>query len=164
MTINDENWAWLQSLARPLEDTVDDVLDRLRLGERAVREEEPPIAFRGPVARTPTAVRLRLEKGRKVQIDAFKRPILLALREAGGQDRPADLLPHVERRMKHLLQDVDYERLGSGSVRWEKTANWARYELVQEGLIDGTDFGVWRLTEKGRSAIGEGVGSTGAGG
>jgi len=167
VSISDENWMWLQSLARPLEDTVDDVLDRLRLSQGEAKEDVskavrvlPPLevadisevadVIRGTTPRR----RRRLERGRKVPLEEFKQPILLALRAAGGQGRPAEILPKVERRVKHLLTDIDYVRISSGAVRWEKSANWARLELVHDGLIDGSVWGLWKLTQKGRISIG----------
>lgn len=161
--INDENWMRLQALARPLEDTVDDVLGRLldsyqkpipiRTEARSsVRDSEVVPSQRAQ--NTPVAKRQRLARGERLPVHGFKRPILNALNEIGGEGRPRDILPLIERRLKDQLADIDYARLGSGTIRWEKTAHFARLELCEAGLIDASTYGVWKLTSTGRKEIG----------
>ena len=147
VTINDENWAWLQSLARPLEDDLDDVLARLR------QDVENP----DPVATLieSSTDHKRLKRGLRTKVEEFKLPILAALDSSGGGGRPRDLLPMVEEQVEHILNDYDRERLKSGSLRWHKAAHWARYELSNDELIDASDFGFWRITDKGRERLEE---------
>jgi predicted transcriptional regulator len=63
----------------------------------------------------------------------------------------------VERKMKHLFSDVDYQPLSSGQdIRWKNTAQFARYALVKRGLIkdfESAGRGVWELTEQGIAEI-----------
>jgi len=49
------------------------------------------------------------------------------------------------------LSDKDLELVPSGtSKRWEKRANWERYQMVQEGLLrSDSPQGIWELSEKG---------------
>jgi restriction system protein len=44
------------------------------------------------------------------------------------------------------------ETIPSGQSRFDNKVNWARFYLTREGLIDGSERGVWRLTERGRAA------------
>lgn len=97
--------------------------------------------------------------GRRTPREAYLRPILEAVLELGGSAHVAEVLKVVEQKMKPLLNDVDYQKLSSGgSIRWENTANWARYYLVQEGLLASdseSGRGVWRITEQGKKWLSE---------
>jgi len=47
---------------------------------------------------------------------------------------------------------VQNETVPSGGSRLRTNVAWARFYLVQEGLLDSSERGVWSLTERGRSA------------
>jgi hypothetical protein len=88
---------------------------------------------------------------------AFRRPILEVLEKLGGRARPIQVLPHVEELVKSRLSPVDYEDLSTGGPRWEKTAHWARFDLVEHGYIDSADHGWWAITPEGKSALKNGT-------
>jgi restriction system protein len=52
--------------------------------------------------------------------------------------------------MKHILKSVDYEKLPSGvKIRWQNTAQWERYKMVQDGLLrSDSPKGIWEITKK----------------
>lgn len=77
-------------------------------------------------------------------------PILDYLRELGGEGTTRDVCRTVADR---VVQDA-HERnrlLKSGSNAVENEVAWARNNLREAGLIDGSTRGVWRLTDLGWS-------------
>ena len=99
----------------------------------------------------------RLTRGLRTPEEAFRKPILEALVELGGRSHRGKVLDLVAKKMKGILNKHDRERLPSGPVheiRWRKTANWSRYVLVREGLLEGNSpRGIWEISEKGRRAL-----------
>ena len=156
--ISDDTWGRLKRWAVPLEDTPDDVIkrlldsaDRQQGANRRVwndgREESQNVG----VNVSPNKQTTRLPRGRRVPQSAYEKPILEALYELGGKAPGRAVLDLVESKMRSLLNEVDYEALPSGALRWRKTANWARNELVHgKGLLrDDSPRGIWELTEEG---------------
>jgi len=96
-----------------------------------------------------------VSKGEKTPRQAFRIPILEALVELGGKGKTDEILEKVERKMKHILKSVDYEKLPSGvMIRWQNTAQWERYIMVQDGLLrSDSPKGIWEITEKGRKFL-----------
>ena len=77
-------------------------------------------------------------------------PLISVLKSLGGSARSAEAKAAVADQLR-LSDAVLEERLPSGSSRFENQVSWARYYLVQSGLIDSSRRGVWALTEKGRN-------------
>jgi len=96
-----------------------------------------------------------LSKGEKTPRQAFRIPILEALVELSGKGKTDEILEKVERKMKHILKSVDYEKVPSGvMIRWQNTARWERYIMVQDGLLrSDSPKGIWEITEKGRKFL-----------
>ncbi|WP_369017266.1 winged helix-turn-helix domain-containing protein [Thermatribacter velox] len=95
----------------------------------------------------------RLPRGLRTSEDAFRRPILEALVELGGSARIGEVLERVEAKMKHVLNEYDWQPLPSepNSVRWKNTAQWCRNTLVREGLMKSdSPHGIWEISEAGR--------------
>jgi len=87
--------------------------------------------------------------------DAYRRPILEALGELGGSGRVRDVLEIVERKMRSIFSDVDYQRLKSGEIRWYNTACFVRQGLKEEGLLESeSPHGVWELSAMGKRELG----------
>jgi len=59
--------------------------------------------------------------------------------------------------MKDRLREVDWEMLPNGrSIRWRNTAQWARYRMIQAGLLaPDSPRGIWEITEAGRAYLRE---------
>jgi restriction system protein len=94
----------------------------------------------------------RLKRGLRMRDVAFEPVILQVLAEMGGSGATADVVDRVGERMKDRLTEVDYERLPSSphDLRWRNTAQWARFQLVQRGLLkDDSRRGTWELSEAG---------------
>lgn len=50
-------------------------------------------------------------------------------------------------------QERQLINMASGTNKWENRVNWARYDLVRSGELDGSERGVWRITQKGRERL-----------
>ena len=98
----------------------------------------------------------KLRKGLRTPESEFIEPILRVLVEMGGQGRTAAVVARVGEVMQPVLCDVDYEMLPSdGKPRWEKAANWARDNMVRDGLLKSdSPHGLWEISEAGRSPLG----------
>jgi hypothetical protein len=92
--------------------------------------------------------------GEKLPQKEYYRPILETLYELGGRGTIAQVLSGVEAKLKPRFRDVDWQRLSSGDVRWQNTAQWARYHLVKQGLLRrDSQRGVWELTDAGVKVV-----------
>ena len=78
-------------------------------------------------------------------------PLLAALRKLGGAARPKQVFQAIARDLA-ASSDLLEERLGSGASRFENQIAWARWYLVATGFIDGSQRGVWKLTDKAWTA------------
>src|SRR5262249_49808582 len=63
-------------------------------------------------------------------------PLLRALRELGGRAQPRDVYTVLERHFIELTEADKAERLESGGSRWQNRVQFARQNLVSQGLID----------------------------
>ena len=78
----------------------------------------------------------------------FKGPILDALRQLGGSAKPKE----VEAIVFPIcgVGDEDLAVLNkNGGSNVRNQLHWARNSLKDDGLLDGSEKGVWRLTEQG---------------
>ncbi len=101
----------------------------------------------------------RLKRGLRTSEDAFRKPILKALVELGGRAEMSKVLDLVERKMRGILNDYDYQPLPSdpNTIRWRNTAQWCRNTMVREGLLKSdSPRGIWEISERGRRALQEG--------
>jgi hypothetical protein len=144
--IDDEVYAWLQKQARPFEDTPNSVIRRIAGMDEAIRPEPPSI----PQAR----ISVPSTSGKTPQ-PAYRDPILKILKKHGGQADRTNVLRELEDAMKSRFTDLDKRDIKSGSIRWQKTAEWEVRLMRERGLlkaVDETSRGVWALTQKGREA------------
>lgn len=109
----------------------------------------------------------RLRKGLRTPEEAYYRPILRALAEAGGSAPMRTVLDRVQQLMNNLLKDVDFEPLASDPdmPRWRNAAQWARNSMVKEGFLRAdSPRGVWAISDQGRKYLADqGGGRAGAG-
>jgi hypothetical protein len=97
-----------------------------------------------------------LKKGLKTDNEEFRYPILEALLRMDGAGSVGEVLKVVEAILSDQLNQYDYQSLPSNpnSVRWKNTAQWQRYNMVQEGLLAAdSPRGVWEITIAGREAL-----------
>lgn len=82
-------------------------------------------------------------------------PLLEVLNEIGGQGKPKDIYPQVTKKFPQI-RDVDLaERNPSGANKWTNRIQFVRQTLVDNGEIDGSIHGIWKITEKGKKRLGE---------
>jgi len=108
-------------------------------------------------AKTPEPKGKRVPRGTKTPQETFYLPILAALEEMGGRGQVQEVLDRVETMVKDRLRDVDWQVLSDGrTIRWRNTAQWARHDMVQQGLLaPNSPRGVWEITEAGRAYLRE---------
>jgi hypothetical protein len=98
-------------------------------------------------------VKGELKRGLRTPEEKFIIPILESIIELGGKAETKNILNLVHSKMKGILNSYDYEPIPSDpkEKRWENTARWARYTMVNEGLLVKDSLrGIWEITEKGR--------------
>ena len=100
--------------------------------------------------------------GQKTSQPEFWRPVLEALTELGGSGDVSTVLATVERLFSGSFKPADRELLPSAKkdddLRWRNTAQWARVELVAEGLMkQNSRRGLWEISEEGRAWLREDV-------
>lgn len=136
--IDDQVYAWLQGQARPFEDTPNSVLRRIAGLEEEMKVEQSTKAH----------------DSRKTPQYAYRNPILKILNSLGGQADRLKVLKELEEAMKGQLTDYDKSNIKSGSIRWQKGAEFEVYVMRQEGLLKSVDetyrSGIWALTPKGK--------------
>jgi len=148
--ITDVTWDRLKRWAVPLEDSPEDALRKvLEAAEEHLKYHEPT----GEDHRRRSIKLLKwkkLRKGLKTPQQAYRQPILEALYELGGSASVGDVLQMVEKKMKPILNEIDYQKLPSGvDIRWHNTAMWERFNLVREGLLkSGSPNGTWELSNR----------------
>jgi hypothetical protein len=106
----------------------------------------------------------RLERGLRTPEESYVMPILGSIIELGGKAEMKDILNLVHEKMKNTLNSYDYKPLPSNpkQKRWENTAQWARYTMVNEGLLaKDSPRGIWEITDKGRKFYEKNKQSTG---
>jgi hypothetical protein len=88
-------------------------------------------------------------------------PLLLEIAERGGNTRPSDhregktVYEALALALKLKREDLDMELEEPGHAKhskWENMVRWARNDLVTLGYLDGSEWGVWKLTERGLEA------------
>lgn len=86
-------------------------------------------------------------------------PILAIL--AGDEDGavPAgDVIAILGEDIADRLKPADKQRLDTGETRWKNRARFARLRMKEEGLLDSSERGIWKITEKGRDFLSAGRG------
>lgn len=141
--IDNEVYAWLQKMARPFEDTPNSVLRRIANLEEEVKMERQ-------INRQATTGKVM--SGKKTPQFVFRKPIISILKRMGGQGARVDVLRELERVLADQLTDFDKSDISSGTVRWQKSAEWEIRVMREQQLlkpVSETPRGVWALTTKG---------------
>lgn len=85
----------------------------------------------------------------------FEMPLLQAIVKLGGKAKTKDVYPEVEKIMG-LTPDKfpeEYEAYQKGQIKWKNKTAWGREYLKRKGQLDGTERGVWKITEMGRDRV-----------
>ena len=82
-------------------------------------------------------------------ISNIELPLLKVLYETGGQLPFGEAIAKVKEKYPDLTEEAKNSVLSSGGNRLNNRIAWARQHLVDKGEIDGSIYGVWRITDKG---------------
>jgi len=175
--LDDEVYGFLKCEAEPFVDTPNSVLRRL-LGIDSTASRPPAASAPEPAASTTHAgmrvarrssrpkstkagaKRTRAASGTLLPEERYERPLLEALADAGGRAPYRDVVDAVGRELKDQLMPADFEKLSSGTIRWQSRLQFVRLRLIQRGHLDkNAPRGVWTITDQGREALREGEGS-----
>jgi|WetSurMetagenome_2_1015567.scaffolds.fasta_scaffold164564_1 restriction system protein len=91
-----------------------------------------------------------MSKGKGPQFIRFLKPIIDVLKETGGSGTVSEVIDRIIEKMKIPESEQEIIHKG-GQSKVRNQIQWARFYLVQEGLIDSSKRGIWSLTEKGLS-------------
>jgi len=142
--IDHEVYAWLQGQARPFDDTPNSVLRRLAKLDGGSTSGAPVVR-----------ARKARERGEKTRQDEFRVPILKILLKHGGQAPRMTVLTDMEKAMADLLTPYDKSDIQSGTIRWQKSAEYEVLAMRQAGLlkpVNAAPRGYWALTKMGEAA------------
>jgi restriction system protein len=81
----------------------------------------------------------------------YIRPLVEVLRNSGGSGSTADIIDQVIDHMNIPDEEVE-QTISSGASRVRNSIQWARMYLVKADLMDSSQRGIWKLTEKGYDA------------
>jgi len=88
----------------------------------------------------------RTSKGHYTSEDTLRGTLIASLKALGGSAPKSEVEDEMERRLRSVLTNADYEPVGEGIPRWKKNAQWMRYSLVQEGIMkSNSPRGIWEL-------------------
>jgi hypothetical protein len=137
--IDDDVLALIRKHARPLADTPNSVL------RRVLGLPEKPAAARASQNQSRRRVR-----GKKTPQHAFRKHLLAVLAARGGSAGRREVIKELARRLRRELTDYDRQPISSGAPRWERTVDFERLQMTNEGLLDETSKrGVWTLSPHG---------------
>ncbi|MBV1701137.1 MAG: restriction endonuclease [Hyphomicrobiales bacterium] len=77
-------------------------------------------------------------------------PVLNSLRALGNSGTPFEVREDIAKTMALSEAELNVTT-SNGQSRFDNQVAWARFYLMKAGLIDGSERGVWRLTELGRA-------------
>jgi hypothetical protein len=140
--ISDETYRQLLARAESFDDTPEEVIARL-LGTSD--HAASPADATSPKRATPGSI---------LPEQAYWRPILAIIEEAGGAMAANDVIEAVWERLHEQMRPRDLERQGLGEMRWRNRVRFARLRLKERGLLsDSSPRGIWEITEEGRGYL-----------
>lgn len=89
----------------------------------------------------------------KIPRRIYELPLLKSLMELGGSIVPGDeLYDIIADKLGFAGTEMEYDPVHA-RPKWVYDLQWVRHSLVKEGEIDGSQRGVWKITEKGRERV-----------
>lgn len=83
--------------------------------------------------------------------DDYKLPLLYLLDDLpDGQGERRDIHPEFASRYYERIPNHHLEILQGGLCRWRENLDYSRLRLSKDGLLDGSQTGIWRLTPAGK--------------
>jgi len=160
--IDEEVYQALFKLAKSFEDTPNDVLRRLlgidgryeeQIIQKGKRDYEQPL--KNLISSMNLEYKISKNRIKITPLEDYYVPILETLVELGGTGKVEQILQRVFEKMKDKFTEDDLKDVPSGvDVRWRKCAQWARFKLIQMGLISKTSpRGIWEITSEGKDYL-----------
>ena len=73
-------------------------------------------------------------------------PLLQVLAELpGGEAKPGEIYPLLEKRFPALTKQDRAEQLESGGYKWFNRVQWVRQSLITRGEMFSPRYGVWAI-------------------
>jgi len=91
------------------------------------------------------------QKNKGPKFIKYFQPVIDSLIELGGSGRPSEVKDLIVDTLE-ISEEEQSAQIASGTSRFSKNVDWARFYLAKAGYIDSSIRGVWSLTEKGRTA------------
>ena len=89
----------------------------------------------------------------RISRKGYELPLLKSLVELGGRVLPGkELYALVESKMDLRRYAQEYDEVHA-RPKWVYDLQWVRHSLVNRGEMDGSQRGVWKITEKGRERV-----------
>lgn len=166
--IDDDVFEHLKSQAEPFTDTPNTVLRRLlNMNGGVALPSQPTTTARSDSPEKQLAPRsgkrgkgkkqarrTRAASGTLLPEQAYEKPLLRALVDAGGEAPYRNVLDSVGQSLERALMPADFEKLSSGGIRWHSRLQFVRLRLIERGELDrDAPRGVWRITDAGRKAL-----------
>ncbi len=83
----------------------------------------------------------------------YELPLLKGILELGGAMVPGDTLyTHIANLLGVTGLNSTYDPV-HGRPKWVYDLQWVRHTLVKNGELDGSQRGIWKITEKGRDRV-----------
>jgi len=80
-------------------------------------------------------------------------PLLKVIADGGGSLRLREAVEKVEKYFPELTDEDRASRLKSGGNKWINRVQWVRQHLIGKGELDSPEWGVWRITDSGKSRL-----------
>ena len=131
----------LKKFAIPLEDTPDSVLRRIL--QEYVRIKNGKNGKNAKNSNTSSLPKKRTPLSKSKQ--RYAHWIIGSLKSQGGKARVKEVFDKIEKLFGNEFDAEEREPLKSGQPRWMKNVNSARGEMVKQGLLKKTKYGIWEL-------------------
>jgi restriction system protein len=78
----------------------------------------------------------------------YLKPLVDILKDNGGKGTTSDIIDQVIEKMNVSEEELN-ETISTGASKVRNQIQWARMYLAKVGMMDSSERGVWKLTEKG---------------
>jgi restriction system protein len=92
-------------------------------------------------------------QGARIPRKAYELPLLKSLVELGGSIKLGkQLYDIVAEKMGFAGKEIDYDPVRARQT-WIYDLQWVATKLRERGQMDGSQRGIWKITEKGRERV-----------
>jgi hypothetical protein len=165
--IDDEVYEYLKKEAEAFIDTPNSVLKRLlgigpveRKGTWVAEPKDSQTLQTGSKNNSKRKQPARKSKRKRVPssellpTEEYFLPILESLLKVGGNAQSSEVIELVGINLKDQLTELDNCKTSSGQIRWKGRTQFARLQLIEDGLLDEkAPRGTWRITDAGSERV-----------